>query len=162
MLDLVDVLGERGAHFLVVVDHPVAHGVQHRGGPCERTLARCSRSRREPVQPAALAVAHGDDEVGATKSSISPVSTASCSSTYQRVLSDGEDRVVVVLDLGPLVRLEGVLDGQVVQVEGPATASISSADGSCSPTHWKSPGSRSAPTPTSRPPGGRAPPGTLR
>ena len=88
LLDLVDVLLERRADLLVLVDHPVADGVHD-----------AHRAVLEHLGPG-LEVAAGVGEVDAlrrggpsrrspdpTNMLISPVSTASSSSTYQSVLS---------------------------------------------------------------------------
>ncbi len=55
-------------------------------GPCSSTLARCSRSRRAVLRSMPCPCRTVTTKSGPMKRLISPVSTASCSSTYQRVL----------------------------------------------------------------------------
>ena len=110
-LELLDDLG-------VGVDHPVAHGVHHRGRAVrEHRLVRLEVVARR-VQLGALAVADADDEVVAHEEvDLAGLHGVVLVDVPER-LEDEEEAVLVALELGALVGVEGVLDGQRVQPEG--------------------------------------------
>ena len=77
---------------------------------------------------------------GPVKIMISPVSTTSLAWSDRFVFDvfhgaqDQELDVVVHLEFGSLVGVDGVLDGQFVQAEQPPTSCICLASGACSPS----------------------------
>ena len=127
-------------HLLVVVDDLVADRVDDRRRAVAEHGGLLLEVEPGVVQLGALAVPDADDEVAAHEQvDLAGLDGVVLVDVPER-LEDQEQPVVVALELGPLVGLEGVLDGQRVQARTPRRrASSSSSAGSCRPTQTKSP-----------------------
>ena len=116
-LDLLDVLVQAVDHRLVVVHDLVEDGVQHRPGTePERSGPTSIRLRTSPRALAGL-WRTATTNWGPMKSMISPELDGVGLLHVAGGLEDHEQGVVVDLELGPLVGVDGVLDGQLVEVE---------------------------------------------
>ena len=120
-LDLVHVLLDGVGDRDVLVHDVVGDRVQHGGGP-ERELLRVGlQLLAHAVQAAVLAVAHRHDEVRADERHHLAGLDQLDGGGGLVVLDVGhrlehhEQRVLVALQLGPLLRGDGVLHGQLVQ-----------------------------------------------
>ena len=120
-LQFLDVLLDRDRDLDEVVDHQVGDRVEHRGG-AEASRSGCSSSRRRssaspPCSPWRTVITYGAPR----KTMTSPVSTTSLVAVSSLVLDvprrlqHHEQRVVVVLELGPLVGVDRVLHRERVQ-----------------------------------------------
>ena len=123
-LDLVDVALQAVDDGQVVVDDLVGDGVQHRGGALGEQLACLAPSAvPQRAQRTVAAVPDGDGEVGSGEHhQLAGVHHLAAGGELVVLdvadgLEDGEQDVVVRLDLGALVRVHRVLDGQRVQPE---------------------------------------------
>ena len=117
LLHLVDVHLERLADLLVLVDHPVADGVEHRHRTVLEHLGPVLEVAARGGEVDALAVAHRDDEVPADEHvDLAGLDRVLLVDVPER-LEHEEERVVVALELGTLVGVAGVLDGERVQAE---------------------------------------------
>ena len=137
-LDLVDAVVDESDRLLVAVDHQVGGPVQHprRAGSSARGPPR----RVPPAPGAARRCRRG----GRSRRACGPRKTAISLMFHDLLVVDVGDRledhehdVVVDLQLGTLVGLDRVLDGQGRQVEVPRIAATSSAVGCCSPIQTK-------------------------
>ncbi len=121
-LRLVDVLLQRAAHVHVAVDDRVEHGVQHDRRTEVEQVRVALETPPHGLQPAVLAVPHGDDEVRAEEDHHLAGLDDLRGAAGQRLvvvhgLHHGEQGVLVVLELRSLVCVHRVLDGQRVQPE---------------------------------------------
>src|SRR5437868_10073616 len=122
-LDLFELQLHQVGDLQVPVDDVVGDGVQDPGGTPVHQLGPALKALAHLAQRAVLAVPHGHHEVGAEEDH----DLAGADDLAGRgelvvvevgdALEDHEERVAVPLDLGTLVRLDGVLDGERVQVE---------------------------------------------
>ena len=117
VLDLVDVVLDTGDDRRVVVDDAVEDGVDDRERAAAEQIGPRLQLLADAVQVGRLGVADGDDELRAGEDvhlaeldRLGLVDVAGGS-------KDEEQRVAVTLELGPLVRLHGVLDRELVQLE---------------------------------------------
>ena len=116
VLDLLDVGLDRLHHRLVVVDDPVDDRVQH-GAGAEPQQVRPALDLQPHVVQAALAVAHRHDEVAVDEQQDLAGLEVLLGFDVADRLEHHQQRVAVHLDLRPLVRVDRVLDRQLVQVE---------------------------------------------
>lgn len=122
-LDLVDVVLDGVGDGDVVVDNMVGDGVQDGGRPLGQQLRVGFEVFAQGAEGAVAAVTDGDDEVGAGEDHDLTGVHHLTGRGQLRVLDigdrleDGEQDVVVLLDLGPLVSVDGVLDREGVQAE---------------------------------------------
>ncbi len=122
-LDLVDVVLHRVGDRDVPVDDVVGDGVQHRRGALGQQLGVVLEAVPEGAQGALSAVPDGDEEVPSGEAhdlaGLDDLAVGVELVVLDVVdgLEDREQRVVVALQLGPLVGLDGVLHGQRVQPE---------------------------------------------
>ena len=108
---------QRGRHRLVAVDDPVADRVDDRRRAVAEHGGLLLEVEPGGVQLGALAVPDGDDEVAADEHvDLAGLDGVVLVDVPER-LEDQEQPVLVALELGPLVGLEGVLDGERVQPE---------------------------------------------
>jgi hypothetical protein len=117
LLDLVDVLGQPLDHDGVVVDDAVGHGVEHGAGADAQELRPLLELEADVVQRAGLPMAHRDHEARADEDVDLADVDELLGVDVARGLEHEEQRVAVDVDLRPLVRVDGVLHGQRVQVE---------------------------------------------
>ena len=117
-LDLVDVVVDERDRLLVAVDHQVGGPVQHPRRAVAHGLGVAGvELRAHPAQDVAVAVADGHDERRPEEDGdLADVHDLLVVDVGDR-LEDHEHDVVVDLQLGTLVRLDRVLDGQGRQVE---------------------------------------------
>src|SRR5215204_4931513 len=116
-LDLLDVLVEAVDHRLVVVDDPVEDRVQHRPGAEAEQVGPALDPLADVAEGAGRLVADRDHELGADEEHDLAELDGVVGVDVAGGLEDHEQGVVVDLELGPLVGVDGVLDGQLVQVE---------------------------------------------
>ena len=145
-LDLVDVVLHGVGDREVAVDDMVGDGVQHRGGALGEQLGVLLQPVPQRAQRALAAVPDGDDEVPAGEAhhlaGLDDLAGRGELGVLDVVdgLEDGEEGVVVPLQLGPLVGVDGVLDGERVQPELARRSRRTRASvGSCSPIQAKPP-----------------------
>ena len=101
----------------VAVDDAVEDGVQHRLGAAAEQVRVALHAAAHGGEVGRLAVADGDDEVGADEDvDLAELDLLDVVEVARRA-QDHEERVAVALELGPLVGDDGVLDGQLVQAE---------------------------------------------
>jgi hypothetical protein len=98
------------------IDDPVDDRVQRRPGPALEEIRPLLRSHSHAVQPS-FAVPHGDDEAVADEDEDLAELDRPVALAVARRLEDDEQRVVERLELRPLVRLDRVLDGELVERE---------------------------------------------
>jgi hypothetical protein len=116
-LHLLDVLVEPADHRLVVVDDPVEDRVQHRPGPEAEQVGAALDLLADVAERAGRLVADRDHELGADEQhDLAELDGVGLADVAGR-LEDHEQGVVVDLELGPLVGVDGVLDGELVEVE---------------------------------------------
>ena len=117
ILDLVDVVLEAGDDRLIAVDDVVDDRVRDRHrAPPEQVRARLEPPPHRP-QLRRIAVAHGDDELRADEDrDLAEHDRLRLVHVAGRP-QDDEERVPVALELRALMRLDGVLDRELVQVE---------------------------------------------
>jgi hypothetical protein len=116
-LDLLDVVVEPVDHRLVVVHHPVQDGVQHRPGAEAEQVGAALDALADVAEGAGRLVADRDHELGAEEQHDLAELDGLVGLDVAGRLEDHEQGVVVDLQLGSLVGVDGVLDGQLVQVE---------------------------------------------
>ncbi len=122
-LDLVDVVLHRVGDRDVPVDDVVGDGVQHGGGALGEQLRVVLETVPEGPQGALPAVPDGDEELPTGEAhhlaGLDDLAVGVELVVLHVVdgLEDREEGVVVALQLGPLVGLDGVLHGQRVQPE---------------------------------------------
>jgi len=116
-LDLLDVLVEPVDDRLVVVDDPVEDGVQHRPRAEAEQVGPALDLLADVAEGAGRLVADRDHELGADEEHDLAELDGVVGVDVAGGLEDREQGVVVDLELGPLVGVDGVLDGQLVQVE---------------------------------------------
>ena len=117
ILNLVDVVLEAGDDRLVAVDDMVDNRVRD----CHRALAGQVRARLQPTthrpQLRRVTVAHGDDELRADEDRDLPKQDRLGLVHVASRPQDDEERVAIALELRALMRLDRVLDRELVQVE---------------------------------------------
>ncbi len=116
MLDVLDVGLHRLHDRLVVVHHAVDDRVQHGAGAAAQEVGPPLDLQPHVVQ-LALPVADGDHEVAVDEQQDLARLDVVAVVHVADGLEDDEQGVAVDLELGPLVRVDGVLDRQLVQVE---------------------------------------------
>ena len=116
-LDLVDVVADAGDDGVVAVDHPVEDGVEDRLGPAAQQVGLALQAAPHGGEVGGLAVADGDHEVGTDEHvDLAELDLLGLVEVARRAQHD-EQRVAVALQLGPLVGDDGVLDGELVELE---------------------------------------------
>ena len=156
-LDLLDVDGDAVDDREVVVDDAVGDRVEDRARADAQEIGVGLEVQAHVVQRAALAVADGDHEARAEEDHHLADLDELLAVDVARGLEHDEERVAAVdLELGPLVGVDGVLDGQRVQLEVPADRLDHPGLGSCRPIHtkpsWQASALRSADSSSTRPP----------
>ena len=116
-LNLVDVGLEAVDGQDVVVHHAVEDRVQHGAGSAAQPRLVVLEVLAHLLERAALAVANGDHEVVAEEHQQLAEIDHLLRIHVARGLQDEKNHVPVDLELRPLVRIDGVLHGQRVQVE---------------------------------------------
>ena len=114
MLHLLDRRVEVLDHGLVVVDHLVDDRVQRRAGAAAEQVRPLLEPEADVVQRG-LAVAHGEDEAVADEQQ--DLAEEDVAVLLARGLQDEKDRLAVDLELRTLMRLDRVLDRELVEVE---------------------------------------------
>ena len=116
-LDLLEVPAHLAVDDEVVVDDGVHDGVEHGDRAVAEPLGLGLQPLAHAGQRVALAVPDRDDEVVADEEhDLAGLDVARRLDVAQRLEHD-EHRRLVLLDLGALVAVDGVLDGQRVQVQ---------------------------------------------
>jgi hypothetical protein len=116
LLDLLHLLLDGADDGQVLVDDEVHQGIEDICRPLGQHVRRRFASRPQPDVRHQRSVADSDDVVGAEEHvrlaevEVLPVG-------HLRRTQHDEERVFVLLDFRPLMRLVGVFDGQVVQAE---------------------------------------------
>ena len=119
-LDLVDVVLQAGDHRLVRVDDVVGDGVQHGARPAPQQFGVVLGVLAHQTQRRRLAVTDVDEEAVADEHlDLAELDLLHVVEVAGR-LEHQEDRLVVELQLGHLVGLEGVFDRQRMELEGGA------------------------------------------
>ena len=117
LLDLVDVVLQALEHGQVVVDDPVQHAPEHRVRAVGEQLRVVLEALADHREVRLVGVPDGDRELGPEEQ----VQLAELDHLDGVDVAGGaqhdEGGVAVALQLGPLVLVDGVLDGQLVQVE---------------------------------------------
>ena len=115
--DLVDVVLEARDDRRVSVDHGVEDGVEHRLGAEREQLGSAFETAAHNRQVGAFGMSQSDDEVGADEHvqfaelDFFFVIEIACGPQHQK------QRAVVPLDLGSLMRVDRIFDGQLMQIE---------------------------------------------
>ena len=116
-LDLLDVLEHAVDHRLVRVDDPVDDGVERGAWAQREELRLLLEVLAHVAETAGLAVADRDQEVGPDEDH----HLADVDQLLRPEVADGldheEQRLVVDLQLRPLMGADGVLDGELVELE---------------------------------------------
>ena len=117
VLDLVDVVLHAGHHGGVVVDDAVHDRVQDRHRAAAQQVGARLQAAADGGQIGRLAVADRDHELWAGEDvHLAELDGLRLIDVAGRV-QNAEQRLAVVLELGALVRVYGVLDGELVQPE---------------------------------------------
>src|SRR3954453_17712546 len=117
LLDLLDVDLEALHRRLVVVDDAVDDRVEHRAGPAAQEVGPPLDRLADRVQIARVAVANGDDERRVDEEHDLAAADHLLAVDVAHGLQHDEQRLAVDLELRALVRLDRVLDGELVEVE---------------------------------------------
>ena len=116
-LDVLEVLLELGVDRDVVVDDAVHHRVHDRDGTVTQAVSIALKALADTSERVGLTASHRDDEpVADEEHHLTGLHVRGLFDVAQGLHHD-EDRVVVELDLGPLVALDGVLDRERVELE---------------------------------------------
>ena len=117
VLDLVDVVLHARHHGRVVIDDPVHDRVQDRHRAAAQQVGACLQATADGGQIGRLAVADRDHELWAGEDvHLTELDGLRLVDVAGR-MQDAKQRLAVVLELGALVRADGILDGELVQRE---------------------------------------------